>query len=275
MKFNSDNQGATMIRRFAILFVALCLAACQLPNRTDGLQLNDVPNLDPTLIPSNNGLLSTGITTVPGSYCFAGADGKCDPSKLSPAQCLLSGAIVEVAPKTNPTPSYDSLIDNKYAGGGNVPFVAATASGELYDEVKATIAGTALITPGSPNNGYPGIDGLRACILHNNGPGNYGTVYWISAANILDVTVQHFTQVSSTESVTATGFGLNGSTYNHQGVTDEKIWIGLQASPINVGAVGAAPPPAVAVRVLANGIEVRNAHVVDTLPAKATASFVR
>lgn len=234
---------SSVFREFITLFfgatIGLVLSGCatQLPPRQDGISLNTVPNLDPTLIPSNNGLLSAGINTVPGSYCFAGADGKCDPAKLSPAQCLISGATVEVAPKTNPTPSYDSLIDNKYSATGNVPFVNATASAEYYDEIKATVAGTAQFSPNSANNGYPGVDGLKACILRNEGPGNYGIVYWISAANIFDVTLQHFKQVSSTEGVTATAFGLNGSTYNHNGQTEEKIWIGIQASPVMIGTI--------------------------------------
>jgi hypothetical protein len=241
-----------MSGKFFAALLVLALAGCktvegtlakQLPSRTD-ISLNQVPVLDATLIPSNNGLLSSGINIVPGSYCLAGSNGTCDASTLSPAQCLMQGSTVVVAPKTNPTPSYDSLIDNKYtATVGGVPFISATASAEALDEVKAVIAGTAQISSTSPNNGYPGIDGLKACILKNQGPGTYDTVYWISAANIIDVTLNHYVQVSSTDGVTVSGFGVNGSTYNHNGVTEERIWIGLQASAIHIGQVSAGTPP--------------------------------
>jgi hypothetical protein len=265
-------QSFKIIATLAILFG---VAGCQLPDRTDGINVDTVPNLDPTLIASDNGLLAAGITTVPGSYCFAGADGKCDVTHLQSFQCLASGATIEVAPKTSPTPSYDALIDYKYAGAGNSPIVAATTSAEFSDEVKAVISGTAIFSAASPNNGYPGIDGLRACILHNNGSGSYGTVFWISAANILDVTIQHFKQVSSSGSVTGTGFGFNGSTYNHNGTDEEKIWIGLQASAINVGTIPApVAPAAVAVHTLARGLAVDISPTVERLPNRAMSSFV-
>ncbi|NKA75005.1 hypothetical protein GO285_03991 [Ralstonia solanacearum] len=259
---------------------AFLLSACgtQLPARDDGIQINAVPNLDPTLIPSNNGLLSAGINTVPGSYCFAGADGKCDPAKLSPAQCVISGATVEVTPKTNPSPSYAALVNNKYSATANVPFVNATASAEYYDEIKATVAGTAQFSSTSPNNGYPGVEGLKACILHNEGPGTYGVVYWISAANIVDVTLQHYKHVTSTAQVTATAFGLNGATYNHSGQTEEKIWIGVQASPISIGTVSGTAikgtREAPELTPLPRGLAVRLKTPPEPLPRSAEASFL-
>ena len=281
-RIDEQSSRATVRVKSAISLAAaaLLLSACgtQLPARDDGIQINAVPNLDPTLIPSNNGLLSAGINTVPGSYCFAGADGKCDPAKLSPAQCVISGATVEVTPKTNPSPSYAALVNNKYSATANVPFVNATASAEYYDEIKATVAGTAQFSSTSPNNGYPGIEGLKACILHNEGPGTYGVVYWISAANIVDVTLQHYKHVTSTAQVTATAFGLNGATYNHTGQTEEKIWIGIQASPITIGTVSGtvvkSAPAAPELTSLPRGLAVRLKSPPDPLPRSTEASFL-
>jgi hypothetical protein len=267
--------------RIGYLLVVLLLSACQqLPPRTDGVSINSVPDLHATIIPSNDGLLSSGITKVPGSYCFAGDDGKCDPAKLSPAPCILNGATVEVSPATHPTPSYDSLIDNKYAATANVPFVSATTNAEYYDEVKASVVGTAQFSPTSPNNGYPGIEGLKQCILSNEGPGTYGTVYWISAANILDITLQHFVQVTNTDGVTATAFGLNGSTYNHTGTDQEMIYIGLQASPIVIGTIAPKTPQlsssghAVLLTKMQRGFDVQVATP-EHLPASVQTSFIR
>ena len=84
---------------------------------------------------------------------------------------------------------------------------------------------------------HPGLEGLSACILHNKGCGTYGVVYWISAANIVDVTLQHYKHVTSMAQVTATACGLNGATYNYAGQVEVKIWIGIQSSPITVGTV--------------------------------------
>lgn len=266
--------------QFSSSILILMLAACQqqLPSRQD-VGINQIPTLDPTIIRSDNGLLSSGINSVPGSYCIAGKSGKCLASNLSPAPCRAKKTVVQVAPKTNPTPSYDSLVDNKYSGTLSVPFVHATGSSEYLDEVKAIIAGTALITQRSPNAGYPGIRGLRACILKNNGPGKYGTVYWIRSANIIAVTKRQFKQVSSAEGVTATGFGLNGNTYNHTGKTEEKIWIGLEASPVNVGSVSASSGKGYQLESLPRreglfGFYVKSNHRLTKLPAATKTSFV-
>jgi hypothetical protein len=233
--------------RWFVCACAIPVSACttfQLPARTD-VTVDSVPSLDAgTIIKSNNGLLSEGINTVPGTICVAGADGKCDPMALAPAQCLVSGSIVEVKPQTNPTPAYHSLVDNKYNAAADVPFVSPTANAEQLDEVKATIAGTAQIKSTSPNNGYPGIEGVKSCLLQIFGPGSYPTVYWISAANIIEVTKSHFVQVSSSTAVNATGFGFTGSTYNHNGIDEEVVWIGIQASKLSVGTVAYPAPPA-------------------------------
>jgi hypothetical protein len=220
------------------------LTACQLPQRDD-VKLDAIPTLDTsTIISSDNGLLSDGISKVPGSICLPDANGKCNPNNMIPSQCLLPNATVEVKPITNPQPAYHSLIDNKYGANASIPFVAPTVSSEYLDEIKAVISGTAQIKSADVNNGYPGIDGLKTCILTAYGPGDYKSVYWISAANIIAVTRSNYKQVSSSLNVSGTGFGANGSTYNHNGDDQENVWIGIYPHPIPVGSITAPAKPA-------------------------------
>lgn len=226
-------------------WVSLCLlplAACQLPQRQDLTTIDAIPNLTGTIIDSSNGLLSEGINKVPGSICIPKDDGKCDAQKLVPSQCLAEGAVVEVKPNTNPSPAYHSLVDDKYKVSGNVPFVSPSASMEYLDEIKAVISGTAQIKALTYNDGYPGVEGIRACLLEAYGPGNYDKVYWIAAANVIDVTRSNFRKVGSALSVTASAFGAESSTYNHNGADAESVWIGIDPRPIPVGNVS--PPPA-------------------------------
>lgn len=252
-------------RPAAIISVSILSACSQLPSREDGIALNQIPDkLDATLIPSDNGLLSTGLAFVPGSYCIAVKNGKCDLRNLSPAPCTAANSSVEIAPKTNPTPSYYSLIDNKYSAAANVPFLSATASAEFFDEVKASVAATALFSASSPNAGYPGFEGLKKCIFNQHGAGDYGVVYWIAKANVLDVTRQRFKKVQSASGVTSTAFGLNGTTYNHFGVTEEQIWIGIQAAEIKIGQVEPT-----------SGEKSTSKPLVEELPALATHSIVQ
>jgi hypothetical protein len=179
------------------------------------------------------------------SLCFVGDDGKCNTNNMTPSQCLLNGASVEVKPITNPQPAYHSLIDNKYTATASVPFVAPTASSEYLEEIKAVISGTAQIKSSDYNNGYPGLEGLKTCILYVYGPGTYKSVYWIKSANVIAVTKTNYKQVSSSLNVSGTGFGANGSTYNHNGFDEEDVWIGILASgPIAVGSISAPSKPA-------------------------------
>ncbi len=232
-----------MFKRILIMICFISMVGCapQLPQRTD-ITLDQLPVFQSaTIIDSNNGLLSDGISKVPGTICLIGADGKCAVNGLAPRQCLIKGTTVEVKPSINPVPSYHSLVSSEYKVTAAAPFVTPSSSVEFLDEIKATIAGSAMISGSSQNNGYPGFDGIKACLLDIYGPGTYGKVYWIQSANILAVTKSHFKQVTSALNVSASGFGMNGNTYKHDGFDEERVWIGLQASEIPaVGQVSAA-----------------------------------
>lgn len=255
--------------------MASVTACTQLPARND-IALNQVPVFQAgTIIDSNNGLLSDGISKVPGTICIAGDDGKCDPKHLTPRQCLINGATVEVKPTINPTPAYHSLIDNKYTGTTSVPFVSPSVNGEELEEIKATVAGTAQISNATQNSGYPGISGIKACLLDIYGPGNYQKIYWIQAANIIAVTKSRFRQVSSALDVSATGFGMHGTTYNHDGFDEEKVWIGLQAAEIPVGVIAAAEKlPATVVATPAPDTIIVQPHAVPEMAPKATTETI-
>jgi hypothetical protein len=205
------------------------------------------------------------------------SDGKCNPKNMAPSQCLLQNATVEVKPITNPQPAYHSLIDNKYQISANVPFVSPSASTEYLEEIRAVISGTAQIKSLDVNNGYPGVEGVKECLLRAYGPGNYNTVYWISAANIIAVSKSNFRQVSSSAAVTATAFGANGSTYNHDGIDEENVWIGIYPHPVTVGAVAAQPGHPEAARVVTaapSTIFVRPRPAPEPLPPVSAASVV-
>lgn len=225
----------------------VCLTACQLPDRK-GIDLNVIPVFDTdSIIDSKIGLLSDGISKVPGTICIADAKtGKCDAKKLVPSQCLVKGSTVEVKPITNPQPAYHSLINNLYKAEVPVPFVNAASKSEFLDEIKASISGVASIKSigDDGNNGYPGIDGIKACLLRAYGPKKYGKVFWIQAANIIAVARSNFRKVSNSLSVTGTGFGFGGSTYNNDIIDQQSIWIGLYANEIEE--VGEVSVPSVA-----------------------------
>lgn len=224
-----------------IVLIMICIMGCQqLPDR-QGINLNAIPSLETgTIIPSANGLLSEGIGKVPGSICVVDSStGKCDLNGLAPSQCILQGSEVEVKPIAHPTPAYHSLIDNQYSSSISVPFINPSNSSQVVEEIKASISGTASIKSVGGDRGYPGIDGIKACLLRMYGPGNYGTVYWISSANIISVTRTGFTKVSNSMDVTGTGFGANGKTYNSNGTSQDSVWVGILPHKINVGQVSA------------------------------------
>lgn len=231
-----------MYKNYLLLIPLIFLSACQLPNRGDVSA--DIPlNFnDSTIIGSNNGLLSDGLSKVPGTICIADRDtGKCNPEKLVPSQCLVQGTTVEIKPVTDPLPKYHSLITTKYNTNATVPFIVAPTSTEYVDEVKASISATASIKSiGTDfNNGYPGIDGIKACLYKAYGPGEYKKVIWIQAANVIAVTKSRFSKVSNGMEVTGTGFGFGGSTYNSNSVAMQTIWIGISGNAIDyVGHVG-------------------------------------
>lgn len=233
----------TKITKEKFICVVFSIFTCgcqQLPNR-EGIGINVVPSLDTgTIISSANGLLSEGISKVPGSICRADpATGKCDLNGLAPSQCIMQDSKIEVKPIANPSPSYHSLIDSNYTSSINVPFISPTSSSQVIEEVKASISGTASIRSISTDSGYPGIDGIKACLLHMYGPGEYGTVYWISSANIISVTKTSFRKVNNAMDVVGTGFGAKGMTFNSNGTNEDSIWVGILPHRVNVGTVSA------------------------------------
>lgn len=231
-----------MIRKTAILASLITLSACQLPNRA--YVVTDLPpNFDEaTIISSSSGLLSEGISKVPGSICVADENtGKCNPYNLIPFQCIVDGTTVEVKPVTGLYPSYHSLITNHYESKVSTPFINAPTSSDYVDEVKASVSATASIKASGADKkgGYPGIDGIKACLLLAYGPGTYKKVIWIQSANIISVTTSRFTKISNSFAATGTAFGFNGATYNENSVGMQTIWIGILGSVINIGAVSA------------------------------------
>src|SRR5260370_26091007 len=105
--------------------------------------------------------------------------------------------------------AWETLPGSAREGGEQLP------SSEYLNEIKAMISGEAQINSKDQSNGYPGIDGIKTCISKAYGGGDYGSVYWISAENIIAVTKTNYVKVSSSAAVTGTGFGANGSTYNN------------------------------------------------------------
>lgn len=239
-------DACVMIRENVILATLITLSACQLPNRSD-IATDLPPNFDEaTIISSSSGLLSEGISKVPGSICVADENtGKCNPYNLIPFQCIVDGTTVEVKPVTGLYPSYHSLITNRYETKLSTPFISAPTSTDYLDEVKASVSATASIKASGSDKrgGYPGIDGIKACLLLAYGPGTYKKVIWIQSANIISVTTSRFTKVSNSFAATGTAFGFNGATYNENSVGMQTIWIGILGSAINIGVVSS---PAVA-----------------------------
>lgn len=247
------------------------LAGCQLPNRADIAR--DLPSNfdDSTIISSNSGLLSDGLSKVPGSICVADEQsGKCNPQNLVPFQCLVKGTAVEVKPVTDPQPTYHSLITNSYQANISSPFIGAPMSSDYLDEVKASVSATASIKSigTDEHNGYPGIDGIKACLFRAYGAGTYKKVIWIQAANIISVTTSRFTKVSNSLAITGTAFGFDGSTYNSNSVGAQTIWIGISGNAINnVGSVSA---PVIASSTAKVVSSINKTTVIETtLPATA------
>ena len=230
-----------MIKQLMIVAIGASLSACQLPDRTDVVP--DLPSnfSARTIIESNNGLLSEGLNKVPGSICLADEEtGLCKTENLLPNQCLAKGTAVQVKAVTDPSPAYHSIITKNYNRSLTTPFISAPSSADYIDEVKASISATASIsTAGTDDgNGFPGIGGIKACILKNFGPGNYKKVIWIQSANIISVTTSRYSKVSNGFDVKGTGFGFDGSTYNSSSVGAQTIWIGIFGNSIyNVGVV--------------------------------------
>ena len=225
--------------RIVTLVAGACvLGACnQMPNTT--YPVNSIPPFNSaTIISSKAGLLAVDIAKIPGAICIPVVrDGKdrCEAEGFLPAPLRANGATIEVVTSTNTTPQYHSLINKQYNAGANVPFVSATVSDDVLDEVTATILATAKFSDQSPGYGYPG-DGAVAQRVGNRE--SLGYVYWIASANIISVNVRQYAKVSSVANVTVTGVGLNGKTYNGSERDSQEIWIGVDARRVPVPSAG-------------------------------------
>lgn len=224
-----------MKSKFVLVFAIASLNGCQLPNRIDIQKDVPIPFDTSTIINSNSGLLADGISGIPGTICVADNEtGKCDTHNLVPFQCLHQGSTVEVKAVTDPTPSYHSLITRGYQAKISSPFITIPKTSEYVDEVKASVSAIASIkSSGTEYSGYPGIAGIRACLLQAYGPARYNKVYWISAANVISVTTSRYYKVGDSLAITGTGFGFDGATYNSNTIGTQTIWIGISASVIN------------------------------------------
>lgn len=82
---------------FIIFSSMLFLNGCQLPDRA-GIDLNKIPTLDATtIISSDNGLLSDGLSKVPGSICIVDkTTGKCDQNNLHRHNAYLEGQALKL-----------------------------------------------------------------------------------------------------------------------------------------------------------------------------------
>jgi hypothetical protein len=223
----------------------LALAGCvpQLP-QNDVIPIDEIPTFDASaIISSKNGIIATDISRVPGTLCVPATSGLCDSSGFIPGQYLSAGSTITMAATTSTQPNFDSLLDNRYTGTANVPFLAGSGSDETYDEVKATTVATATIADGAPNSGFPGVAAIRTALQNAGLDPNVPVVYWISAANTISVSRDTYTKVNSTAQVTGTGFGANGNTYNYGGIIQESVWIGIFAHKIDLTAPNAAKPP--------------------------------
>lgn len=222
------------MRSAIALGVAILVGACaQLP-ATSAIGINTRPVFESSaIVSSKNGLLAVDLTKVPGAVCIPDNQGKCDSDGFLPAPVRSNGSTIAITASTDTTPKYHALVDNKYSVGGSVPFLTASGSSDVYDEVTATILATATFSDSSPNSGYPSIDQIRSA-LHQVGRTNVPYVYWLSAANVISVTKKQFRKVESAANVTVTGIGINGSTYNSSTRDDQTVWIGIFAHRIEL-----------------------------------------
>jgi hypothetical protein len=236
----------------ALSFVTLAGCVSQLP-QNDVIPIDSIPTFDASaIVSSKNGIIASDISRVPGTICVPAASGLCDSSGFVPGQYLSDGATVGVTATTTTQPNFDSLLDNRYTGTANVPFLSGSGSAESYDEVKATTVATARIADGAPNAGFPGITVIRTALQNAGLNPNVSSVYWISAASTISVSRNTYTKVNSSAQVTGTGFGANGGTYNYGGIIQESVWIGIFAHKIDLAApaarlarTGATLPPLV------------------------------
>jgi hypothetical protein len=236
----------------ALSFVTLAGCVPQLP-QNDVIPIDSIPTFDASaIVSSKNGIIASDISRVPGTICVPAASGLCDSSGFVPGQYLSDGATVGVTATTSTQPNFDSLLDNRYTGTADVPFLSGSGSDESYDEVKATTVATARIADGASNAGFPGVAAIRTALLNAGLDPNVASVYWISAASTISVARNTYTKVTSTAQVTGTGFGANGGTYNYGGIIQESVWIGIFAHKIDLAAPtaklagnGASLPPVV------------------------------
>ena len=218
-----------------VFLSVIVLSACnpQLKNRS-GIAIDESFNSD-YLVNSRNSILSQDISKTPGRICQLDKDGFCQ--NFTPTQCLVDDTLVEVKPELNPTSMYHSLITNNYKGDVKVPFISAASSKDSLAEVRVSVSGTALIKSKDASNGFPGYAGIKSCLLHDYGAGDFGTVYWISAANIITVSSQVYTKVDGSLGVSGQGFGFGGSTYSSDQEARQKVYIGLMSHPIFIGKI--------------------------------------
>jgi hypothetical protein len=236
------------MRAFVAMGICVLAGACNQLPPTGAFKINDIPVFEASsIVSSKNGLIAVDIAKVPGAVCIPDSQDRCTSDGFLPAPVRSTGSTVAVAAVTDTTPKYHSLINNKYAVAANVPFVAATVSDEVYNEVTATILATATFSDSSPNAGYPPIDQIRSALKQVGKVPTQGYVYWLSAANVISVTNKQFTKVSSTANVTVTGVGINGSTYNSNAVDAQSVWIGVFAHRVDLTPVPT-PPQALAVQ---------------------------
>lgn len=227
----------------ACWWLALTGCVSQLP-QNDVIPIDAIPTFDASaIVSSKNGIIATDISRVPGTLCVPAASGLCDSSGFIPGQYLSAGATVTMAATTSTQPNFDSLLDNRYTGAANVPFLAGSGSDETFDEVKATTVATATIADDVPNSGFPGVPAIKAALRNAGLDPNARVVYWISGANTISVSRNTYTKVNSTAQVTGTGFGANGSTFNYGGIIQESVWIGIFAHKIDLTAPNVATAP--------------------------------
>lgn len=228
----------------ALVSASLIGACAQLPT-TNAIGINTKPVFElSSIVSSKNGLIAVDLTKIPGAVCVPDNQGKCDSDGFLPAPVRSSGSTIAIVASTDTTPKYHALIDNKYSGGGSVPFLTASGSSDVYDEVTATILATATFSDSSPNAGYPSIEQIRSA-LQQVGRANVPYVYWLSSANVISVTKKQFRKVESTANVTVTGIGINGSTYNSSARDDQTVWIGIFAHRIDLNPPSAPQAPTI------------------------------
>ncbi len=230
---------ATKVRE--VFLVLIFLSGCSQLPKVEAPPINAMPSFDASaIISSKNGLLASDLARVPGRLCVPDkSSGLCSADGILAGQYIAPGARVVVSPPTSTQPMYHSLLDNRYSAGANVPFLGASASEQVYDEVRATTVATALITGETTNAGFPVVESIKTALKNAGADPNVNFVYWLEAANVISVTRSSYQKVTSTAQVTGTAFGANGATYNYNGGELESSWIGVVARKIILK--GAAP----------------------------------